>query len=45
MFDLSNNIYNQCLQEIINLTFTHEVANELFAKEYLTTLANVLACK
>ena len=26
-FDLCNNVFNQCLQEIVKLTFTHEVAN------------------
>ena len=31
-FDLCNNIYNQCLQELVKLTFTHEVANGLFTK-------------
>ena len=31
-FDQCNNVHNQCLQEIVELTFTHEVANELFAK-------------
>ena len=31
-FDICNNVFNQCLQEIVKLTFTHEVVNELFAK-------------
>ena len=31
-FDVCNNVYNQCLQENVKLTFSHEVVNELFAK-------------
>ena len=41
-FDLCSNVFNQCLQEIVKLTFTHEVANMNYLQK--DNWAHLLKC-